>query len=117
MLYVDACSTAGEQDRFGRLMQIATGHRDREQLSTLGAANLDGPAPPLAVQLDTQIESDELRQLKCSFGSGKFAYPNVTLRVLRARKSKRILGHGWVPELVARENHRYQGRFDVRLPQ
>ena len=75
-------------------MQIATGYGYREQLSTLRAANLDGPAPPLAVNFDTQIKSDELRQFKRPFNRGKFAHPNVTLRMLRAHKSKTVLGHG-----------------------
>jgi hypothetical protein len=75
-------------------MQIALGHRCGEQLSTLGAAHLDGPALPLAVSINAQIQSDEFRQLKRSFGAGKFTDADMNLRVLRVRKSKTILGHG-----------------------
>ena len=58
------------------------------------AANLDGPAPPFAANLDTQIESDELRQLERPLGCRKFSHPKMTLRALGAHKGDAVLGHG-----------------------
>jgi hypothetical protein len=97
-------------------MQIATGYGDREQPSALGAADLDRPAAPLSVNLDTQLKSDKLCQLECPCSRRKFAHPNMTLRVLRARKSKTVLGHG---ELGAgrMNKHRYKGCPDDQLRQ
>jgi hypothetical protein len=97
-------------------MQIAIGYGYREQPSPLGAADLDRPAPPLSVNFDTQLESDELCQLKCAGSRRKFAHPNMTLRVLRARKSKTVLGHG---ELGAgrMNKHRYKCCLDDQLRQ
>jgi hypothetical protein len=95
-------------------MQIAIGYGYREQLSPLGAADLDRPAPPLSVNFDTQFKSDELCQLKGSCSRRKFAHPNMTLRVLRTRKSKTVLGHGELG--VGRMNqHRYKNCLDDRL--
>jgi hypothetical protein len=69
-----------------------------EQLLTLGAANLDGPALPPAVGLNSQIERDKFRQLERSVSRRKFAHADLALRVLRAHKGKTIFGHGepWV---------------------
>jgi hypothetical protein len=100
----------------GQLMQIAIRHGDREQPSPLGAADLDRPAPPLSVNFDTQLKSDELCQLKCPCSRRKFAHPNMTLRVLRARKSKTILGHG-EPGAGRMNEHRYKGCPDDQLRQ
>ena len=76
------------------LMYFSAGHRHRKQLSTLSAANLDGPAPPFAVNLNAQIGGDEFRQLKRPLSRRKFTHPKMTLRMLGAHKSYAIPGHG-----------------------
>ncbi len=81
-------------DDIRNLMCIGAGHRYRRQRSTLRAANLDGPAPPFAANLDTQIGSDELRQLERPLGRRKFSHPKMSLRALRAHKGDAVLGHG-----------------------
>lgn len=81
-------------DDIGNLICIGAGHRYRRQRSTLRAANLDGPAPPFAANLDTQIESDELRQIERPLGRRKFSHPKMSFRALRAHKGDAVLGHG-----------------------
>lgn len=81
-------------ERIRRPTCIAARHRYRKQFSTLSAANLDRPFPPFAVDLDTQIVSDQLRQLERPLGRRKFSDPKSTLRALRAHKGDTVLGHG-----------------------
>ncbi len=97
-----------------RPMCIAARHRYRKQLSTLSAANLDRPAPPFAVGLDTQIVSDQLRQLERPLGRRKLSHPKMTLRALEGSQG-RCSTWSWYTRCQSSEQHRYQGCFDVQL--
>ena len=83
---------AGDGTR--QLTGIGAGYRYRKQPSTLSGTNLDGPAPPMAVDLDAQIESDKLSQLKRPLGRREFAHPKTTFQPLRAHKGDTVVGHG-----------------------
>jgi hypothetical protein len=65
-----------------------------KQLSTFGAPNLDGPARPLSIDVNSQLESHKLRQLERPLSHGELTHPKVTLRALRAHERKTVLMQG-----------------------
>jgi hypothetical protein len=69
----------------------AVSDRRRKQLATFRAPNLDGPARPALLDIDAELESHELRELKRPLGHREFPHAKVTLRTLRAQERKTIL--------------------------
>jgi hypothetical protein len=73
-------------------MRLAA-HGDCKQPLAFEAADLDGPARPSAICLDTQLKGDKLPKLTGSFRVGKFANSKMTLRVRRVRERETVFVH------------------------
>src|SRR5262249_43112357 len=67
--------------------------RSCKQPPAFEAAHFDGPARPSAIGLDSELKSNELRELKSSFGIGEFANPKMAFRVRRVREREAVFVH------------------------